>query len=187
MLIVPHGCFPEYKRAQIYNFSMCSFFLNSILGDFLEYKKIIRTNSNMLYQQRLCPDLLDVDPNLFFLPPTRGGLREHPYKVPQGKIHHRRGGSLNICRYGPRKFGSRVDISPQKKQLLAEHKLSPIPYPSPSPINIYYFYMQPTSQILSMWFNQAPCSLVFTIINHNQALSVGNMTRACYQPCSQSL
>ncbi len=28
---------------------------------------------------KICTGLLDVDPNLFFLHPTRGGLRGHPY------------------------------------------------------------------------------------------------------------
>ncbi len=35
---------------------------------------------------KIFTDPLDIDPNLFFLPPTRRGLRRHPYKVPLG--HH---------------------------------------------------------------------------------------------------
>ncbi len=37
--------------------------------------------------------LLDIDPNLFFLPPARRGLRVHPFTVLQGASHRRRRGS----------------------------------------------------------------------------------------------
>ncbi len=37
--------------------------------------------------------ILDIDANLFFLPPTRRGVRGHPYKVLQGTSHRRRRGS----------------------------------------------------------------------------------------------
>ncbi len=37
--------------------------------------------------------LLDIDPNLFFLPPARRGLRGHLFKVHQGASHRRRRGS----------------------------------------------------------------------------------------------
>ncbi len=37
--------------------------------------------------------LLDIDPNLFFLPPARSDLRDHSYKVLQGADHRRRRGS----------------------------------------------------------------------------------------------
>ncbi len=37
--------------------------------------------------------LLDIDPNLFFLPPARRGLRRHPFKVLQGASRLRRRGS----------------------------------------------------------------------------------------------
>ncbi len=37
--------------------------------------------------------LLDIDPNLIFLPPARRGLRGHPDKVLQGGSHRRRRGS----------------------------------------------------------------------------------------------
>ncbi len=37
--------------------------------------------------------LLDIDPNLSFLPPARRGLRGHPFKVLQGASHRRRRGS----------------------------------------------------------------------------------------------
>ncbi len=42
---------------------------------------------------KIFKDLLDMDPNLFFLPPARRGLRGYPYKVLQGANHHRRRGS----------------------------------------------------------------------------------------------
>ncbi len=40
----------------------------------------------------------NVDPNSFFLPPTRRGLRKHPYKVLQGTSHRRRRGSAYSVR-----------------------------------------------------------------------------------------
>ncbi len=42
---------------------------------------------------KIFTDLLGIDPNLFFLPPTRRGLRGYPYKVLQGASHRRRRGS----------------------------------------------------------------------------------------------
>ncbi len=36
---------------------------------------------------------MDIDPNLFFLPPAGRGLRGHPNKDLQGASHHRRRGS----------------------------------------------------------------------------------------------
>ncbi len=47
-------------------------------------------------------DLLDVNPNLFFLPPSRRGLRGHPYKELQGTSHHLNGGlaySVRVVKY----------------------------------------------------------------------------------------
>ncbi len=46
--------------------------------------------------------LLDIDPNLFFLPPARRGLRGHTYKVLQGVSHHQRRGlafSVRVVKY----------------------------------------------------------------------------------------
>ncbi len=38
---------------------------------------------------KISTGLLDIDPNLFFLPPTQCGLRGHPYKALQGETHRR--------------------------------------------------------------------------------------------------
>ncbi len=47
--------------------------------------------------QGLYTGLLDVAPNLFFLPPTRRGLRGHPYKIVQGTSHRwRRGSAFSV-------------------------------------------------------------------------------------------
>ncbi len=46
--------------------------------------------------------LLDIDPNLFFLPPARRGLRGHPFKVLQGASRRRRRGpafSVRVVNY----------------------------------------------------------------------------------------
>ncbi len=63
---------------------------------------------------KLFKGLLDIDPNLFFLPPARRGLRGHPYKVLQGASHRRRRGSafsMRIVKYG-KKFSASVDKAP---------------------------------------------------------------------------
>ncbi len=52
---------------------------------------------------KILMDLLDIDPNLFFLPPARRGLRGHPYKVLQGACHRRRRGSafsVKVVKHG---------------------------------------------------------------------------------------
>ncbi len=40
-----------------------------------------RPRADLLTTFKLFKGLLDIDPNLFFLPPTRRGLRGHPFKV----------------------------------------------------------------------------------------------------------
>ncbi len=57
-------------------------------------ERLQRLNLHSLQRRRLQADLitaftifkglLDIDPNLFFLPPARCGLRGQPYKVLQG-------------------------------------------------------------------------------------------------------
>ncbi len=63
-------------------------------------KRLERLGLHSLQQRRLwtdlitafkiCQGLLDICPNLFFLPPARRGLRGHPYKVIQGANNCRR-------------------------------------------------------------------------------------------------
>ncbi len=52
-----------------------------------------RLRDDLITAFKICKGLLDIDPNLFFLPPTRRGLRGHPFKVLQGASHRRRRGS----------------------------------------------------------------------------------------------
>ncbi len=52
-----------------------------------------RLQADLITAFKIFKGLLDIDPNLFFLPPTRRGLRGHPYKVFQDKSHLRRRGS----------------------------------------------------------------------------------------------
>ncbi len=123
--------------------------------------------------------LLDVDPNLFFLPPTRRGLRGHPYKVLQGTSHRRRRGSaysLRIVKYWKRLPAS-VFTAPSGESL--NRRLSPLPLltehscpQSSTPLRLAC--TPPASRyvtqlpVLSMWFLQASCGLLFAITNHNQ-------------------
>ncbi len=95
--------------------------------------------------------LLDIDPNLFFLPPARRGLRGHSFMVLQGASHRRRRGSafsVRVVKYScfQEKAGESLDssISP----LLTEHSLPSAPFPHPTctpSIYSYRLYMLPNS------------------------------------------
>ncbi len=52
-----------------------------------------RLRADLITAFKIFKSLLDIDPNLFFLPPARRGLRGHPFKVLQGAGHRRRRGS----------------------------------------------------------------------------------------------
>ncbi len=63
-------------------------------------RRLLRTN--LITAFKIFKGLLDIDTNLFFLPPARRGLRGHPYKVLQGASHRRRGGlafSVRVVKY----------------------------------------------------------------------------------------
>ncbi len=66
----------------------CSSFLVSI-----SQKELRWLRSDLISAFTIFTGLLDIDPNCFFLPPARGSLRGHPYKVTQGASHRRRRGS----------------------------------------------------------------------------------------------
>ncbi len=53
-----------------------------------------RLQADLITAFKLFTGRFDIDPNLFFLPPTRRGLREHPYKVLQGTPPKERVGSF---------------------------------------------------------------------------------------------
>ncbi len=48
-----------------------------------------RLRADLITAFRNFTGLLDIDPNLFFLPPARCGLREHTYRALQGASHRR--------------------------------------------------------------------------------------------------
>ncbi len=52
-----------------------------------------RLRDGLITAFQIFKGLLDIDPNLLFLPPARRGLRGHPFKVLQGANHRRRRGS----------------------------------------------------------------------------------------------
>ncbi len=52
-----------------------------------------RLQADLITAFKIFTGLLDIDPNLLFIPPTRRGLRGHPYKVLQRASHRRRRGS----------------------------------------------------------------------------------------------
>ncbi len=57
-----------------------------------------RLRTNLITAFKIFTGLLDIDLNLFIVPPVRRGLRGHPYKVLQGASHHRRRGSAFSAR-----------------------------------------------------------------------------------------
>ncbi len=62
----------------------------------LPYKERLqrrRFRADLLTAFKIFTGLLDMDPNLFFLPPALRGLRRHPYKELHGTSHRRRRGS----------------------------------------------------------------------------------------------
>ncbi len=50
----------------------------------------LRLRDELITVFKIFKALLDIDHKLFFLPPTRRGLRGHPFKVLQGASHRRR-------------------------------------------------------------------------------------------------
>ncbi len=46
-----------------------------------------RLRADLITAFKIFKGLLDIDPNFFFFPPTRRGLRGHPFKVLQGASH----------------------------------------------------------------------------------------------------
>ncbi len=52
-----------------------------------------RLQADLITTVKMLTILLDINPNLFFLPPARLGKRGHHYKVLQGASHRRRRGS----------------------------------------------------------------------------------------------
>ncbi len=58
-----------------------------------------RFRADLITAFKIFKNLLDIAPNLFFLPPARRGLRGHPYKLLQGASHRRRRGSAFSVRF----------------------------------------------------------------------------------------
>ncbi len=67
-----------------------------------------RLRVDLITAVKVFTGLLDVDPNMFFLPPTRRDLRGHPYKVLQGTSHRLRGSAFSV---GVVKYWSMVPAS----------------------------------------------------------------------------
>ncbi len=126
--------------------------------------------------------LLDIDPNLFFLPPARRG------KVLQGASHRlrrRSAFSVRVVKYWNKVTASVVTapfVNVFKKRLekfwTEAFPISPIDwtlifkFPTPpSPSNQHSTHYQLSSlyatqmAVLYMWFLQARCGLLFTITN----------------------
>ncbi len=55
----------------------------------LQSLKRRRLQADLISAFKIIMGLLDIDPNLFFLPPARRGLRGHLFKLPQGVSYRR--------------------------------------------------------------------------------------------------
>ncbi len=128
-----------------------------------------RLRDDLITAFKIFKGLLDIDPNLFFLPPTRRGLKGHPFKVLQGASHRRRRGSaflVRVVKYWNKLPASIVtapsvndfrkrlekvwtEVFPHLPHWLNTHPPFPLPPPSiptcTPPINSYHLYMLPNS------------------------------------------
>ncbi len=120
-----------------------------------------RLRDDLITAFKIFKGLLDIDPNLFFLPPARRGLRGHPFKVLHGASHRRRRGlafSVRVVKYWnklPASVVTAPSVNVFKKRLEKvykevfphpPHRLNTHPSPSPTctpPINSYHLYMLP--------------------------------------------
>ncbi len=129
---------------------------------------------------------LGVNPNPFFLPHNLHDLRRHAYKVLHGKSHLRRRGSafaVRVVKYWNKLSASVTEpfINIFKKKLkkcrhrsfpvdpiawtLTSSILLPFPPAIVLPIKRHQFCVTQLP-VLTMWFLQARCGLLFTIIDH---------------------
>ncbi len=136
-----------------------------------------RLQADLITAFKIFKGLLDIDPNLFFLPPAHRGLRGHPKNVLQGGSHRRRRGSsfpvmvviywnklpasivtdLSVNVFKKRLANVCTEIFPHLPNWLNTHPH--LPFPSPPlptytpPINSYHFYMLPNSLLyICGWF-----------------------------------
>ncbi len=144
-----------------------------------------RLRDDLITAFKIFKGLLDIDPNLFFLPLARRGLRGHPFKVLRGASHRRRRGSafsVRVVKYwnklpslqlllsmfsrnGRRKFGQK-SFPP-----LTEHStthLSPTPPfpPAHHPLTVITSICYPTPCFIYV-VSSGPLWPTFTFINHN--------------------
>ncbi len=95
-----------------------------------------RLLADLITAFKIFKGLLDIDPNLFFLPPARHGLRGHPYKVFQGASHRRRRSSafsvrvVKYCNKLPASVATAPSVNVLSMSMVGE---SLDRYPSPSP------------------------------------------------------
>ncbi len=133
-----------------------------------------RLRDDLITAFKIFTGLLDIDPNLFFLPSARRGLRGHPFMVLQGANHRLRRGSafsVRVVKYWNKLPNSVVtvpsviafDRSLSSSPPLTEHSFPHLPTPPPS--HLHTVHSQLTSlyvtrlPILYMWFLQARCGL----------------------------
>ncbi len=115
-----------------------------------------RLPADLITAFKIYKGLLDIDPNLFFLPPARRGLRGHNYKVLNGASHRRRRASafsVRVMKYWNKLQASVVtapSVNLLKKRLekvwteVSRFPTPPHPTCTP-PINSYHLYMLPNS------------------------------------------
>ncbi len=124
-----------------------------------------RLRADLITAFKILTGLLDIDLNLFFLPPARCGIRGHPYKVFQVASHRRRRGtafSVGVVIYWNKLRASVVtapsvnifkkrfenvwtEVFPHLPHWLNPHlpiSLIPLPHPTWTPsINSYHLFL----------------------------------------------
>ncbi len=118
-----------------------------------------RLQADLITTFKIFTGVLDISPNLFFLPPARRGLRGHPYKVLQGVTSRRSRGSAFLLMVA--KYWNKLPVSVNvfKKRSVKvwtevlPHLSGPQPPPLPSSIPHH-----PLTLIISVCY-PTPCSI----------------------------
>ncbi len=125
-----------------------------------------RLRADLNTSSKVFSSLLDIDPNLFFLPPARHDLRGHPYKVLPASVV--KACSVNVFKKRLEKVWTDLAIPPTDWTRISPFPCSPYPTCTP-PINSYHLYMLPNSLFYICGFLKPVVAYSLPISNHNQS------------------